>query len=84
MATIQFKMNNLDITVSGVAGYMDVCTYTNLDPVDYLYRAENITTGLSLIYRFKANTSTESPLEGFRRTKTDETKLSFLGATPPS
>jgi hypothetical protein len=84
MATIDFRMNNLHIVVSGVQGYMDVCTYTNLDPVDYVYKVENINTGLTLLYRFRANTTTPTSVEGFRRTKTDETKLSFLGATMPS
>lgn len=84
MATIQFKMNNLTINVSGVAGYMDQCTYTNLDPVDYVYKARDLNTGASMIYRFKAGTTTATNLEGFRRTKTDSTALSFLGATPPT
>ena len=83
MATIEFKMNNLTLHISGVSGYMDECTYTNLDPVDYIYKVSRIRDGLTVVYRFKANTTTTTPLEGFRRTKTDESNLTFLGATFP-
>jgi hypothetical protein len=83
MAAIQYKMNNLTITVSGVNGNMDACTYTNLDPVEYVFKAENFRTGHMLLYRFHANTTTVTPLAGFRKLKTDEVKMSFLGAVFP-
>lgn len=84
MASINFKMNNLEITLSGVNGYMEVCTYTNLDPIDYVFKAVNVRTKEALIYRCHANNLTPVPMEGFRRMKTDEVELSFLGATAPS
>ena len=83
MAAIEYSMNNLHITVSGVNGYMDVCTYTNLDPVTYVFKAENIKTGYILLYRFLPNTTEETPVAGFRRLKTDEVQVTFLGATMP-
>jgi len=82
MAAIVFEMNNLRIDLSGVNGYMETSIYTNLDPVDYKFKIE-MRTG-TLIYTCHANTTTPTPIEGFRRTKTDETRLSFLGAIFPS
>ena len=84
MATINFTMNNLRIVVSGVSGYMDSCIYTNLDPVEYIYKIEDLNSDTITLYRFHANTTVSTKLEGFRRTKTDETRLSFLGATMPN
>jgi len=84
MAVIHFSMNNLDIQLSGVSGYMDECTYTNLDPVTYVYRSVNTMTGQVAVFHFLANTTAPTPLAGFRRQKTDETELSFLGAIFPS
>lgn len=81
MASINFSMNNLNVALSGVNGYMEVASYTNLDPVDYKFRVE--CRDQTLIYTFKANTSEPSPIDGFRRTKTDETRVSFLGAVMP-
>jgi len=82
MAAILFTLNNLTINLSGVNGYMDVSTYTNLDPVDYKFKIETRTG--TLIYTCHANQPTPVPINGFRRTKTDETRLSFLGATFPA
>jgi len=84
MAAIQFTLNNLHINLSGVMGYMDTCTYTNLDPIDYVFKSTHMATGNISIYRFHANTTTLTTLEGFRRQKTDESQLSFLGVTAPA
>ena len=83
MATIDFSMNNLNIVLSGVDGWIDICTYTNLDPVEYVYKAHHVGTGETLLYRFNANTTEPTPLVGFRRMKTDEVEFSFLGAVFP-
>jgi len=83
MAAIEYKMNNLHIIVSGVNGYMEVCTYTNLDPVTYIFKAESIRTGHILLYHFLPNVTESTPAEGFRRLKTDEVQVTFLGATMP-
>jgi len=83
MAAIEFTLNNLNISLSGVSGYMEYCTYTNLDPVDYVFKSEHKASGEITLYRFHANTTEPAVLEGFRRQKTDESMLSFLGATMP-
>jgi len=81
MASIQHKMNNLTITVSGYNGSMDSCVYTNLDPVEYIFKAETVSTGHILLYIFEPNVTTPTPLVGFRKLRTADVKLSFLGAT---
>lgn len=83
MATIDFNMNNLHIVLSGVGGYIDTCTYTNGDPVEYVYKAVHTRTGEILLYRFQPNVTVSIPLEGFRRVKTDEVEFAFLGAVLP-
>lgn len=83
MATIDFSMNNLHIVLSGVNGYMDVCTYTNGDPVEYVYKAHHTPTGQTMLYRFKPNVTEVTNLEGFRRLKTDEVEFAFMGAVLP-
>lgn len=82
MASIDISMNNLHVTLSGVNGYMEVAHYTNLDPVNYKFKV--CTREQTLIYTCKANVTEPTEIEGFRRTKTDETKVSFLGAVFPS
>lgn len=82
MASIHIEMNNLTIDLSGVAGYMDECTYTNLDPIDYHFKF--CARDQTLIYTCKANKTTPTEIEGWRRIKTDEAKVSFLGATLPA
>ncbi len=83
MATFNITVNNLDVTVSGVNGYVDSGTYTNLDPVDYIFETVHEKTGSTLIYTFKANTTSPTAIDGFRRYKTDETRFKFLGAVVP-
>lgn len=78
MASIHITMNNLTVDLSGVNGYLETSSYTNLDPVDYKFKVE--TRYQTLIYTCKANTPNPTPVAGFRRTKTDESKVSFLGA----
>lgn len=81
MASINFSMNNLSVALSGVNGYMEVASYTNLDPVEYKFKVE--TRDQTLIYTFYSNKTVPTAIEGFRRTKTDETRISFLGAVMP-
>jgi hypothetical protein len=84
MAAITFTMNNLTIDLSGVNGWIDTSSYTNLDPVDYVFKCRNNKTGQVLIYTCHANTTVAAPIPGFRRSKTDESELTFLGAVPPT
>lgn len=82
MAAIDFTMNNLSIHIQGVNGWMDTGVYTNTDPVDYIFKAVDRTTGDILIYRCVGNTPTETKIPGWRRLKTDQTEMTFLGGVP--
>jgi len=79
MAAITFTMNNLSISLSGVNGYMEHSSYTNYDPIDYKFKIKTRTE--TLIYTCYANQHTPVSVDGFRRTKTDESTLSFLGGS---
>ena len=84
MAAIVFQMNNLTVNISGVAGMMEVCTYTNLDPIEYVFKIQNLRTHQVVIYTCCANKTAPTAVEGWRHTKTDESNLSFLGGRLPA
>lgn len=83
MASIDFTLNNLNIIVAGTNGTIDTITYTNLDPVNYVFRLENRHTKRVSVVVCHANTPNPTTIDGFFRTATDETNVSFLGAVLP-
>lgn len=82
-STIQFKMNNLTVNIVGVNGYMDTVTYTNFDPVIYVFKMTNIKTGEQKNFTFTNNKTTTTNVEGFSRARTDEVYTTFQGAYLP-
>jgi len=83
-STIKFIMNNLTVEITGLAGYMDSISYTNLDPVNYVFQIRNRRSKAVYNFTFIAGTTEPATLTGFRRMRTDEVMSIFQGAYLPT